>query len=792
MNRTPPPHGWHQTEADRSLLAELVGRLPERIADAHAHIYRTAHMDPVPDFLQLPGPADSGVEEWRAHTGTIVGGADRLDGALILPYPNRSSDTAEVNRFVVEATRGHDGIRAALLATPECDPDGVDALAEPAIGGFKVYWCYATGPGEPQQAAPSQFLPEWVWQQAHERGWFITLHLMRDAALADPVNQREVREHCERYPNARLVLAHAGRGFYAPNTVAGIASLTGLENVWFDTSAICEPEALVAILREFGPRRLLFGTDYPISHQRGRAISLGTNFAWVVTDRVEQWDFPDETPAQLGIEGIRAVLTAADLMNLDERDLTDIFHDNTMRLLGFQEDDPELGQRLFTRAKEFIPGGTQLQSKNPDNLAPGAWPPYFREAKGIDVWDESGRRFRDVGHHGIGAAALGYRDPDVTRAVMRRVALGSYSMLNSREEMEVAELLCDLHPWAEKVRYARSGGEICAIGARIARATTGRSLLAICGYHGWHDWYLAANVGGDDALDGHLATGLEPVGVPPELRGTNLTFHYGDVEAFDQLIADHGDRLAGVVMEPCRMHHPPPGFLEHVRAETRRVGALLVYDEVSLGWRLARGGAHLRYGVTPDLAIFAKSLGNGHPMAAVIGSSAGMEGAYRSFISSTYWTEGVGFVAAKAVLEKMMRIDLPTHCGHIGRRYLAAVLGASERHGVPLVREGDIDEHPHVRFEHEQSQELMTLYIRLMLQRGFLTSGGMFVSLPHTEEVIDEYAEAMDPVFAEIADALRAGDVTARIDGLVARPGFARLTDPTKVRPRAEAAAARS
>ena len=166
-----------------------------------------------------------------------------------------------------------------------------------------------------------------------------------------------------------------------------------------------------------------------------------------------------------------------------------------------------------------------------------------------------------------------------------------------------------------------------------------------------------------------------------------------------------------------------------------------------------------------------------------------MEGAYRSFISSTYWTEGVGFVAAKAVLEKMQRIDLPTHCGHIGRRYLAAVLGASERHGVPLVREGDIDEHPHVRFEHEQSQELMTLYIRLMLQRGFLTSGGMFVSLPHTEEVIDEYAEAMEPVFAEIADALRAGDVTERIDGMVARPGFARLTDPTKVRPRVEAAA---
>ena len=317
------------------------------------------------------------------------------------------------------------------------------------------------------------------------------------------------------------------------------------------------------------------------------------------------------------------------------------------------------------------------------------------------------------------------------------------------------------------------------MGARIARATTGRSLLAICGYHGWHDWYLAANLGGDDALDGHLLAGLEPAGVPPELRGTNLTFHYGDMNAFDRIVADHGDRLAAVIMEPCRRHHPPPGFLEYIRAETQRVGALLVFDEVSVGWRLARGGAHLRYGVTPDLALFAKSLGNGHPMAAVIGTRAGMEGAHRSFISSTYWTEGVGFVAAKAVLQKMQRIDLPAHCAHIGRRYLAAVLRTSARHGVPLVRDGDIDEHPHVRFEHEQAPELQTLYTRLMLQRGFLTGDGMFVSLPHTEAVIDEYEVAMDEVFGEIAAALCAGEVSERIAGPVARPGFVRLTDPT-------------
>ena len=170
-------------------------------------------MDPVPAFMQPPGPADSGVAEWRAHTGTIVGGAERLAGRL-LPFPHPASDPGTVNRFVVEATRGHDGVRAALLATPRCSPDAVEALAEPQIGGFKVYWCYAAGPGDPRQALPSRFLPEWVWQQAHERGWFITLHLMRDAALADAGNRREVRDHCERYPNAKLILAHAAQTLY--------------------------------------------------------------------------------------------------------------------------------------------------------------------------------------------------------------------------------------------------------------------------------------------------------------------------------------------------------------------------------------------------------------------------------------------------------------------------------------------------------------------------------------------------------------------------------------------------
>ena len=437
-------------------------------------------------------------------------------------------------------------------------------------------------------------------------------------------------------------------------------------------------------------------------------------------------------------------------------------------------EDPD-GSRLYERAKRVIPGATGLFFKRAENHLPGLWPSYFREARGCEIIDEAGRRFLDVGPHGVGACALGYRDPDVTAAVQRRVDLGSYCLLNSREEIELAELLCELHPWAEQVRFARSGGETMAVAVRIARATTGRSLLAVCGYHGWHDWYLAANLGDEDALDGHLLPGLDPAGVPAELRGTTLTFPYGDREAFTRIIAEHGDRLAAVVMEPLRSSYPEPGYLELIRDECHRAGALLVFDEITIGWRLAPGGSHLRLGVTPDIAAFAKALGNGHPMGAVVGSAAAMDGAHTSFISSTYWTEGVGVAAAMATLRKMQRIDLPAHCRKIGRRVLAGWTQAAERHGVPLRQTSEVVEIPRAAFDGEQALALRTLYVQRMLKRGFLTGLTMFPCYAHDDAVIDDYVQAMDPVMAELADALSAGDIETRLAGGVVQPGFRRL-----------------
>ena len=439
------------------------------------------------------------------------------------------------------------------------------------------------------------------------------------------------------------------------------------------------------------------------------------------------------------------------------------------------QDSDNKTQALHRRAKEIIPGGTQLLSKRPELKAPGQWPAYFDRAKGCEVWDLDGKHYYDMSFSGIGACLLGFADEDVTAAVQDRIARGSMCTLNPPEEVDLAELLCEIHPWAENVRFARTGGEVAAVAVRIARATTDRSLVAVCGYHGWHDWYLAANLGESDALRGHLLPGLDPIGVPRELRGTTLPFAYDDKQAFRALVEQHGDRLAAVVMEPCRYHDPEPGFLEFVRDEAHRCGALLIFDEVTIGWRLCFGGSHLRFGVNPDMAIFAKALGNGHPVAAVVGTRAAMEGAHTSFISSTYWTESVGPVAALATIRKMQSIDAPAHVAHIGSAVIDLWREHGRRHGLPIHLDGGYPCLAHFAFDHPLAAELKTLYAQLMLDRGFLGDTMIYPTLAHTDAIVAEYGDAIGEVFAEIAKALADDKVTERLAGPVCHSGFKRL-----------------
>lgn len=432
-------------------------------------------------------------------------------------------------------------------------------------------------------------------------------------------------------------------------------------------------------------------------------------------------------------------------------------------------------QDMYLKAKALMPGGTQLLSKRPEMFAPDHWPAYFSRAKGCETWDMDDVHYYDMSLGGIGSTFLGYADEDVSAAVTKRIQNGSMCTLNPPEEVELAERLCAIHPWASCARFARTGGEIGAVAVRIARATTGRQTVAICGYHGWPDWYLAANLGEDDTLRGHLLPGLEPAGVPASLRGTTVAFSENSREEFDAIIDRHGDDLACVVMEPMRSRMPAPGFLEYVKQKANACGALLIFDEITIGWRLCFGGAHLKTGVTPDMAIFAKALGNGHPIGAVIGTKAAMEGAHSSFISSTYWTESVGPVAALATLDKIERTKTWEHAEKIGTRMKKHWNTLIEKHGVPAKGDDGFPCLAHFAFT-EQPLPLKTLYTRLMLEKGYLAGPAIYCMLAHTEDIIDGYAKAVDEVFARMADIIKKGDVMEAIDGKVCHSGFRRLT----------------
>lgn len=429
---------------------------------------------------------------------------------------------------------------------------------------------------------------------------------------------------------------------------------------------------------------------------------------------------------------------------------------------------------LQERGKAKIPGLSQLLSKRPDRFSYGVWPGYFSRAEGARVWDMDGNDYIDMSIGGIGATVLGYQDPDVDAAVQEAIGRGVASSLNCPEEIDLADLLCELHPWAEMVRFTRCGGEAMAVAVRIARAATGRDKVAICGYHGWHDWYLAANLGTENALGEHLIAGLDPAGVPRGLIGTALPFSYNDAAGLEAIVAAHGNDLAAIVMEPVRSADPAPGFLERVRELATACGTALVVDEVSAGFRLNCGGAHLAFGLTPDIAVFSKALGNGYPIAAVIGTVPVMEAAQRSFISSTNWTERIGPAAAIATVAKFRRERVHEHLVATGAAIQEGWRAMAHKHGL-AVHVGGIAPLSHFSFDVDDSLAAKACFVQLMLDQGFLASTLFYAMHAHTMEDVASYLVAADVAFGAIATASADGNLRALLRGAPAASGFKRL-----------------
>ncbi|HET6977573.1 MAG TPA: aminotransferase class III-fold pyridoxal phosphate-dependent enzyme [Pyrinomonadaceae bacterium] len=439
------------------------------------------------------------------------------------------------------------------------------------------------------------------------------------------------------------------------------------------------------------------------------------------------------------------------------------------------QEEKQTGQELYRRARRRIPGGTQLLSKRPEMFLPEQWPSYYSRAKGADVWDLDGRKFTDMSYMGIGACVLGYADDDVDAAVREAIDVGTMTTLNCPEEVELADLLCELHPWADMVRYTRAGGEALSVAVRIARAHTGRDRIAFCGYHGWHDWYLAANLSESNALGAHLLTGLEPSGVPSQLSGTARPFHFNQIEELETLLGDRREEFAAIVVEPVRNYDPETGFLERIKEIAEEIGAVLIFDEVTSGLRLNTGGVHMIYGVSPHMAVFAKAMANGYPMAAIIGTGDVMEAAQGSFISSTFWTERIGPVAALATIRKHRDRNVSSHLIEIGKLVQQAWRDAATKSGLAVSVTG-IPPLGHFSFDYPNGLAMRTLFTQMMLEAGFLATGAFYAAYAHQESDVARYAAAADEAFGVIAAAHEKNEVESLLKGPVAHAGFYRLS----------------
>lgn len=430
------------------------------------------------------------------------------------------------------------------------------------------------------------------------------------------------------------------------------------------------------------------------------------------------------------------------------------------------------GQKLWKRAKQVIPGGNMLLSKRAEMFLPEQWPAYFSKARGCKVWDLDGKEFIDMSIMGIGTNILGYGHPEIDEVVQQTVAAGNMSTLNCPEEVYLAERLVELHPWADMVRLARSGGEANAIAIRIARAASGKDKVAICGYHGWHDWYLSANLGDDENLAGHLLPGLEPKGVPQNLRGTVFPFNYNNFNDLETLV--NANDIGIIKMEVVRNMGPEDNFLQKVRKLATERGIVLIFDECTSGFRETFGGLHKKYGVEPDMAMFGKALGNGYAITAIIGRREVMAAAQSTFISSTFWTERIGPTAALKTLEVMERVKSWEQITRTGLDITAKWKALATKYGLAITTNG-LPALTGFAFNSPNALAYKTLITQEMLAKGYLAGTSIYVCTEHTPEIVNTFFAELDPLFALIKECEEGRDVMRLLNGPVCHGGFKRL-----------------
>lgn len=416
---------------------------------------------------------------------------------------------------------------------------------------------------------------------------------------------------------------------------------------------------------------------------------------------------------------------------------------------------------FFERAKKVIPLASQTISKSHLQLSVGAVPLFAERAKGGHIWDIDGNEYIDF-IMGLGPFTLGYGNEEVDRAVVDQMKKGTLFSLAGKLETELAEKICSIIPGAEMVRYGKNGSDATTGAVRIARAYTGRDMVMCAGYHGWHDWYVGT-------------TGRNK-GVPETVKALTKTFVYNDLASVEKLFAEFPNQFAAVVLEPISMEYPKDNFLQKLKDLAHKHGAVLIFDEMVTGFRLALGGAQEKFGVSADLACFGKGVGNGYPVAFVCGRREIMKECEQIFFSFTFGGELVSLAAAQKTIEIMERDNVCAYLNTIGQELqdahntIAKELGLEKRTWTA----GYGSHHLTVFKDESGADDLAakTVFQEVMAENGVLTLGSNNTSFAHTKDDVAKIRAGIRAGLTTVADGIAKGDLESRIRGtkLQARP----------------------
>ena len=408
--------------------------------------------------------------------------------------------------------------------------------------------------------------------------------------------------------------------------------------------------------------------------------------------------------------------------------------------------------KYWKEAKSYIPGGNMIFSKRPELMSPDNWPVYYKKTNGCEIEDIDGNIFFDLSLMGVGTNILGYKNKNIDEKVIEVIKNGNISTLNSLYELKLAKLLIKIHPWSQQAKFARTGGEANAMAIRIARAATNNGKIAICGYHGWHDWYLAANISNKKNLNKHLLKNIPVNGVPKELKKNIYTFDFNDFDRIRYLVLKKKVKI--IKMEVQRNIEPSNNFLTKIRKLSNKHKVVLIFDECTSGFRETYGGLHKKYKVNPDMVIFGKAIGNGYPITAIIGKKKIMMHAEKTFISSTFLSEAVGPAAAIETIKFMKKNKTYKKIEKLGKFIKKKWLEISQKNKLPIEVFG-LYGIPKFRFIHKDSNYLKTILSFEMLKRGFLATTSIYLSIAHTDKIVKDYLKNLDSVFKKISSLIK-------------------------------------